>query len=149
MTAMASAGTAALRMEIPGVDEYRALRLAAGLSDKTEEAARIGLAASWSAVCVRDQGELIDREQGELIGMGRVVGDGGCFFLVVDIAVKPSWQGKGIGKRIMAALTDDLRARAPASSIVGLFADREAWRLYAQFGFTMSAPASQGMLLRL
>jgi len=26
----------------------------------------------------------------ELIGMGRVVGDGGCFFLVVDIAVTPT-----------------------------------------------------------
>jgi GNAT superfamily N-acetyltransferase len=137
----APCGAATLRMEIPGVDEYRALRTAAGLSDKTEEAARIGLAASWSAVCVR--------EQGELIGMGRVVGDGGCFFLVVDIAVSPSRQGQGIGKRIMSALVDDLRARAPASSIVGLFADREAWRLYAQFGFTMSAPASQGMLLPL
>ncbi|TBR39177.1 MULTISPECIES: GNAT family N-acetyltransferase [Dyella] len=130
-----------LRMEVPGIDEYRAMRLATGLSDKTVEAAGIGLAASWSAVCVRDQGQLI--------GMGRVVGDGGCFFLVVDIAVSPDWQGKGIGKRIMAALMDDLRARAPTSSIVGLFADREAWRLYAQFGFTLSAPASQGMMLRL
>lgn len=141
MTVTASSGVAELYMEIPGVDEYRALRLATGLSDKTEEAARIGLAASWSAVCVR--------EQGVLIGMGRVVGDGGCFFLVVDIAVAPARQGQGVGKRIMGALMDDLRARAPVSSIVGLFADREAWRLYAQFGFTMSAPASQGMLLRL
>lgn len=130
-----------LSMEVPGVDEYRALRLAARLSDKTEEAARIGLANTWSSVCLR--------QDGRLIGMGRVVGDGGCFFLVVDIAVTPSWQGQGQGKRIMAALVEDLRTRAPKSSIVGLFADREAWRLYAQFGFTLSAPDSQGMLLRL
>ncbi|MFD2882298.1 hypothetical protein ACFTAO_51075 [Paenibacillus rhizoplanae] len=31
--------------------------------------------------------------------MGRVIGDGGCFFQVTDIAVKPSFQGRGLGKK--------------------------------------------------
>jgi GNAT superfamily N-acetyltransferase len=130
-----------LRLEIPGVGEYRALRVAAGLSAMGERAATLGLPASWCAVCVRDGAELI--------GMGRIVGDGGCFFLVVDIAVTPAWQGKGLGKRIMAILVEQLHVRAPAGAMVGLFADGEAYRLYQQFGFRLVAPAAQGMLLRL
>ncbi|WP_373454357.1 hypothetical protein [Cereibacter changlensis] len=27
--------------------------------------------------------------------MGRLIGDGGCFFQIVDIAVDPSHQGQG------------------------------------------------------
>jgi GNAT superfamily N-acetyltransferase len=92
-------------------------------------------------VCVR-----ID---GQLVGMGRVVGDGGCFFLVVDIAVHPTLQKRGIGKRIMAALMEQLRERAPVGAMIGLFADGEAYRLYQQYGFRLVAPAAQGMLLRL
>ena len=132
---------ALLSLEIPGVEEYRTLRSAAGLSAMSETQASQGLPSSWCAVCVRDGGELI--------GMGRVVGDGGCFFLVVDIAVRPDRQQQGIGKRIMAALMEQLHSRAPAGAMIGLFADGEAYRLYQQYGFKLVAPAAQGMLLRL
>lgn len=130
-----------LALEIPGNDEYRGLRTAAGLSLMTAEGATTGLPASWSSVCVR--------HAGELIGMGRVVGDGGLFLFVVDIAVTPAWQGKGLGRRIMRALVDDIRARAPSRTMIGLFADGTAHELYAKFGFKRAAPDAHGMLLRL
>lgn len=130
-----------LSLEIPGADEYRALRVAAGLSAMSAEGAAIGLPASWSSVCVRD-GE-------ELIGMGRVVGDGGLFLWVVDIAVTPARQGEGWGRQIMQALMDEVHARAPARTMVGLIADGTAHRLYEKFGFRLVSPAAQGMLLRL
>jgi GNAT superfamily N-acetyltransferase len=130
-----------LSREIPGNHEYRALRTAAGLSMMTEEGAAIGLPASWCSVCVR--------HEGELIGMGRVVGDGGLFLFVVDIAVTPAWQGKGLGRRIMQALMDEVYARAPARTMVGLIAEGTAHELYAKFGFKRVAPEAQGMLLRL
>jgi ribosomal protein S18 acetylase RimI-like enzyme len=139
---MASAAEPALAYAIPGVEEYRALRVAAGLSPMNEDCAARGLPGSWCAVCLRDGG-------GHLVGMGRVVGDGGCFFQVVDIAVRPECQGQGLGRRIMAALMARLREAAPAGALVSLLADGEAHRLYARFGFRLSAPASQGMLLRL
>ncbi|AIF47719.1 GNAT family N-acetyltransferase [Dyella japonica] len=130
-----------LTRDIPGNDEYRALRTAAGLSLMTEEGAARGLPASWSSVCVR--------HDGELIGMGRIVGDGGLFLFVVDIAVTPAWQGKGLGRRIMQALMDDVHARAPLRAMVGLIADGTAHELYAKFGFKLVAPGAHGMLLRL
>jgi GNAT superfamily N-acetyltransferase len=130
-----------LSLAIPGADEYRALRSAAGLSAMTPEAAAVGLPASWCSVCVR--------HEGELIGMGRVVGDGGLFLFVVDIAVAPAWQRQGWGRRIMQALMDEVHARAPARAMIGLIADGTASRLYEQFGFKLVAPAAHGMLLRL
>ena len=111
----------------PGAAGYARLRVAAGLSRKSPDAATRGVAGTLHGVSIlRD---------GELVGMGRVVGDGGCFFFVVDIAVEPAHQGRGLGKRIMAALDAWLRANAPETAHVALFADGEARHLYARFGF--------------
>lgn len=133
--------TPELSLAIPDEDEYLALRSAAGLSAMTPEGARLGLPASWCSVCLR--------HAGELVGMGRMVGDGGLFLFVVDIAVAPAWQRQGLGRRIMQALMDEVHARAPARTMVGLIADGAAHRLYEKFGFKLVAPAAHGMLLRL
>lgn len=125
----------------PAVEDYVRLRREAGLSAKTPEAARLGLANTWFGVTVR--------HHGEAVGMGRVIGDGGCFFEVVDIAVLPAHQRRGLGKRVMGALMDHLRAHAPASAHVMLLADGPAHRLYEQFGFRATAPESIGMELKL
>ena len=131
-----------VKAQIPAVDDYIRIRLAAGLSRKTEEAATIGLKNSLFAVTVFCQGKPV--------GIGRVVGDGGCFFEIVDIAVLPEHQGKGLGKLIMDALMDDLREHAPKSAYVSLMADHGTPDFYAKFGFTKAkAPQAAGMYLRL
>lgn len=124
----------------PGVDDYRRIRVNSGLQDREREAAEIGLKNTWFGVSV-----VLD---GDVVGMGRIIGDGGCFLQVVDIAVLPEHQGKGLGKRIMKALTDNLEQKAPASAYVSLIADGEANRLYAQYGFKPTAPESIGMYRR-
>ena len=58
------------------------------------------------------------KADGQVVGMGRIIGDGGCFYTVVDIAVAPSYQGKGLGKRIMNALDAWLRTNAEPSAYV-------------------------------
>ena len=130
-----------LRAETPSPEDYLRLRVAAGLSAKDPDGAVTGLANSWHAVVVR--------RNGELVGMGRVVGDGGLFFLVVDIAVEPAHQGRGLGKAIMDALAERLREAAPSRAHVALIADGEAHRLYAQYGFTLTAPGGVGMQMRI
>ena len=121
----------------PGVDDYRRLRLAAGMTPKSEEAARRGLPNTLHGVSLlRD---------GEVVGMGRVIGDGGCFFIVADIAVAPELQGRGLGRRIMAALDAWLRENVPESAYVSLVADGAAKHLYAMFGFVDTAPQSINM----
>jgi len=77
--------------------------------------------------------------------MGRVIGDGGLFFQIVDIAVLPEHQGQGLGKAIVRMLVEHLRAAAPKGAYVSLIADGEAHRLYSQYGFELTAPRSVGM----
>ncbi len=125
----------------PSVDDYRRLRRVAGLSEKSQAAAEAGLPNTWYAVTIQ--------HAGRTIGMGRIIGDGGTAFQIVDIAVEPEHQGQGLGKRIMAALVDHLKANAPASAYVSLIADGDAKHLYAKFGFEPVMPASIGMALWL
>lgn len=127
--------------EIPSASEYAGLREAAGLSKRSTEAAERGLPQSLFAVCVRDGGRLI--------GMGRVIGDGGCNYEIVDMAVHPDYQWRGLGRRIMQALMDWLHANAPETAYVCLIADDHAPALYAQFGFEPVAPRSIGMAMKL
>jgi GNAT superfamily N-acetyltransferase len=127
----------ALVERFPGVDDYRRLRSVAGLSPKSAEAAALGLANTLYGVSLK-LGQ-------DTIGMGRIIGDGGCFFVVVDIAVQPEYQRRGLGKRIMGALDAWLRTHAPDSSNVSLFADGDARHLYAQYGFVEAGPVSVGM----
>ena len=121
----------------PDATTYRRLRAETGLSPKSHEAAERGLSNTLYGVSLV--------KAGEVIGMGRIVGDGGTVFVVVDIAVQRDHQGLGFGKRIMAALDAWLRANAPPSAYVMLVADGEARHLYAQFGFAETAPASISM----
>ncbi|MHA7581005.1 GNAT family N-acetyltransferase [Paenibacillus vandeheii] len=124
----------------PSAAEYLALRKSAGLSAMSQEGAEIGLPNSLFAVCLR--------EENEIVGMGRVIGDGGCFFQVVDIAVRPDQQGRGYGKLIMSEIMNYLREHVPARGLVSLLADVPADRLYGQFGFSYTSPKSEGMWWR-
>lgn len=124
----------------PTVADYRRLRTRSGLSDKAPQAAALGLAGSWYAVTVTAGAS------GGPVGMGRIVGDGGCHFQIVDVCVLPEHQGRGLGRRIMAELTAELERRAPATAYVSLIADGEAHHLYRTFGFVETAPASIGMV---
>ena len=121
----------------PDVDGYLRLRAAAGMHEKTREAAARALPNTLYGVQLQ--------RDGELVAMGRVIGDNGCFFTVVDIAVAPEWQGQGLGKRIMAALDAWLLRNVPPSAYVTLVADGDAKHLYSKFGFVESAPVAVNM----
>ncbi|RQO58443.1 N-acetyltransferase [Paucibacter sp. KBW04] len=126
-------------LQIPDAVTYQALRVQAGLSAKSDQAAALGLPNSLFAVQIL--------QADTPVGMGRVIGDGGCFFQVVDIAVLPAHQGQGLGKRIMAEITNYLREAVPPTGYVSLIADGQAKTLYAQYGFKETAPRSVGMAL--
>lgn len=130
-----------VRHEAPEVSDYLALRAIAGLSPMSPEGAAIGLPNSLFVVTLH-----IDER---FIGMGRVIGDGGCFMQVVDIAVHPDLQGQGLGRRIMEEITAFLQEQAPPLTYVSLIADGEADKLYRKFGFEYTMPKSQGMHLRI
>lgn len=124
----------------PSVHVYQALRNAAGLSHKSETAAQRGLANSLFSVQVL--------HNGSSVGMGRIIGDGGCFYQVVDIAVLPDYHRKGIGTMIMQEIDRFITEEVPETAYVSLIADGSAQKLYAKFGFQPTAPKSIGMALQ-
>ena len=132
-----------LIMTPPPLDDYLHLRAAAGLSPKTGQQAAAALSGAW-ATC-----HVVHKETGAVAGMGRLLGDGGWYFHVVDMAVLPEHQRRGLGDAILAALLDRIRAAAPPGAYVNLLADPPGRRLYERHGFTETAPHSVGMALRL
>ena len=90
------------REAVPTVEDYCQLRVLAGLSAKSKEAAARALPNTLYGVCAY-QGN-------ELVAMGRIVGDGGCHLQVCDIAVLPRLQGRGLGKEVMRRLDGWMRA---------------------------------------
>ncbi len=127
-----------IKHHIPDIDSYIRLRKNTGLSPRSRKAAELGLPNSLFAVTAYD-GE-------KVVGMGRVIGDGGCNYEVVDVAIEPKYQGKGLGRSVMEAIMTYLEDGAPKGSYISVIADVPA--LYEKFGFKLCSPDSEGMYIR-
>lgn len=120
---------------VPSAEDFCRLRKISGLSPRPLDAAKAGLPRSCYGVHIL--------WQGMPVGMGRIVGDGALNFDIVDIAVDPDHQGRGLGRQIMEALIAWLDANAFKGAYVTLVADVP--ELYAKFGFESVRPESEGM----
>jgi ribosomal protein S18 acetylase RimI-like enzyme len=132
-----------LVMAAPPLDDYLTLRREAGLSPRTREQAAAALPGGWAACHV------IHKATGQVVGMGRLIGDGGWYFHVIDMAVLPQHQRRGLGDAVLGALLAEVRTRAPVGAYVNLLADPPGVRLYERHGFQATAPGSVGMALWL
>lgn len=121
--------------KVPNPNEFCDIRVRANLSPKSLEAATIALPNSLYGVSIRDEGVLI--------GMGRVVGDGACNFEVVDVAIDPSYQGQGFGRKVMEYIDNYLSSVALDGSYVSMIADEPEF--YEKLGYKLVSPSCQGM----
>lgn len=121
--------------KVPSAEAFCHLRVAAGMSPRPLEGARAGLPHSGYGVHIL--------WQETPIAMGRIVGDGAINFDIVDVAVDPAHQGKGLGRLVMEKLIAWLDANAFDGAYVTLVADVP--ELYAKFGFESVRPESEGM----
>lgn len=123
---------------------YNALRESVGWTPHPADRAAPALARSLYTVTAR---------VGDTpIGMARLVGDG-LYMLLVDVAVAPAWQGRGVGQALVAQTLfwarRSLPAGARATVLLASAAGKEGF--YARFGFrSLPSPAcGHGMELRL
>lgn len=70
-------------------------------------------------------------------GMVRLIGDGGMSFYIKDFAVVPSYQGKGVGKCLMAALERYVKeCKSPEWAVsLELISSKGAVNFYKKYGF--------------
>ena len=121
----------------PTVEEYRRLREAVGWEHVEVQATETGLRNALFSICVI--------HKGEVIGCGRVVGDGGIYSYIQDIIVLPEFQGKGLGRRIMDAVMGYLSSHAHPNAFIGLMAAKGVSRFYERYGFSERPPGRPGM----
>ncbi|WP_332405987.1 GNAT family N-acetyltransferase [Vibrio metschnikovii] len=121
--------------KVPSPKEFCDMRVKAGLSPKSLKAATIALPNSLYGISIRNGDELI--------AMGRVVGDGACNFEVVDVAVDPSYQGRGFGRKVMEYIDSYLSSVSLDGSYVSMIADEPAF--YEKLGYKLVSPSSEGM----
>ena len=121
----------------PTAEEFVALRAVAGMKERKVISAEKGIPNSLFWITLR--------RRGKLIGMGRVVGDGGTVVQITDIAVDPEEQGKGYGSFIFDQIRDFIVAEIPDDAFVCLFAEREVAPFYQMRGFEFSQEKWPGM----
>tara|TARA_B100001564_G_C20540449_1_gene624090 strand:- start:197 stop:598 length:402 start_codon:yes stop_codon:yes gene_type:complete len=124
----------------PDPETFLRLRAAAGMRPRSVKGASMGLGQELFSVVLRLE------KSGEIVGMGRIVGDGGTIFVICDMMVIESFQKKGGGTMIMDAIMGYLLEEAPPNSYINLMADVDGF--YEKWGFEPSLPRSRGMVLR-
>lgn len=122
----------------PALEDYLHLRAASGLRPKNVAQGTGAITGSWTF-------RHVVSPDGDAVAMGRIIGDGGWYFLVADMATLPEHQGRGLGSAILDSLLADIRERAPQGAWVNLAAEPEGVRLYESRGFEDMAPRWTGM----
>jgi len=121
----------------PSLEDYQRLRKAVNWAEVGLEVAGVGLEnALYSVTLVHED---------EVIGCGRVVGDGGIYFYIQDIIVLPEHQKLGLGKLIMDAVMGYISSRAGSNSFLGLMAAEGVADFYTPYGFVERPSGRPGM----
>jgi GNAT superfamily N-acetyltransferase len=112
-------------------EELQALLRAVGwANEERPDRAAKALAGAWFGVVA------VEGESGCVVGSGMVLGDGATFAYLKDIIVRPEWQGRGIGTRIVDTLLAILRRSDPHGMLVTLFTGQHLAEFYERFGFS-------------
>lgn len=128
--------------ETPNSNEYIKLRKAVGLGSMDNSVADVALKNSLFSVIVRG-------EDSRLNAMGRIIGDGACYFQIVDIAVHPSYQEQGLEEMIIKELLAYLANKASKDADILVIADVAKIKMYQRLGFKLIYPEFYGMSIKM
>ncbi len=110
------------------LDDYRSLRESVGWQNFSKEQAFSALGNSvYDITVVNDD---------TTIAMGRLIGDG-LYYLIVDVVVRPEFQGKGIGSTIIDMLLEYVNSNLTEGSraSVQLISEKGKEDFYIKKGF--------------
>lgn len=116
-----------IKLESPSIEAFSLLRNKVGWDDIDVNLAQTSLNNSLFHVTIYNKSQLI--------GMGRVVGDGAMYFYIQDVIVDPDYQQGGIGSVVMEYIERYLSVSAKKGSTIGLLAAKEKEDFYAKYGY--------------
>ena len=122
-------------------ETYYTLRESVGWNNWSKEQAEKALENSYYSIVIF--------YNDNAIGMGRVVGDG-IYFTIVDIVVRPEYQGRKIGTTIMNSILEYIEKNMCEGSRVSvqLFAEFGKEQFYIKQGFKLVPHEYCGPALR-
>lgn len=112
---------------LPTPAQWMQLRASVGWASFPEEIAAKSLRNTPFCVCAF--------EDGKLIGMARVLGDGVFSFYIGNVMVTPDYQGEGVGRAIMREVMRYVEENAQPGAIASLLSIKGKEDFYTQFGF--------------
>ena len=115
--------------KLPTPEEYNQLRQSVGWGIYERDVILQALPSSLYCVCIV--------KDGEIIGMARIIGDGGIAFYIQDVIVKPDYQRQGIGTQLMDKIMEYIHIHANNNSVIGLMAAKGKEPFYTRYGFTV------------
>ena len=126
---------------IPDVDAYHDLRTSVGWSVFCREQSEKAL--NNSCYCV------IAKNGDQTIAMGRVVGDG-MYYTIVDVMVRPEYQGRKVGSEIIDRLVKLIKRDTPEGGRISiqLIAALGKEGFYVKQGFKILPNENAGPALR-
>lgn len=123
-------------------EDYCALRKSVGWCGFPREQTVAALSRTlWSVVAV---------DAGQPVAMGRLVGDG-LYDTIVDVVVRPEYQGRGIGREILRRILQRVAEHTPEGgrTSVQLIAEPGKESFYESLGFRRIPHAHCGSGMRL
>lgn len=125
---------------VPTRDEQRSVAASVGWGDHFD----------WDTIAaslVNSLHGVVAIDDGRVVGVGRLVGDGVRYFYVQDVMVLAEASEQGIASQMVERLLAWAREQAPAEAVVGLFASPEAIGVYRSLGFVAADQDPLGMTL--
>ena len=126
---------------IPDVDTYRDLRTSVGWAVFCREQSEKALKNSCCCVIAKDGDQTV--------AMGRAVGDG-MYYTIVDVIVRPRYQGRKIGSEIINRLVEQIKRDTPEGGRISiqLIAALGKEEFYVKQGFKVLPNENAGPALR-
>jgi GNAT superfamily N-acetyltransferase len=126
----------------PSTADYLRLRREARLHEKSDKQASAAIGGSWAFCHISEPG-------GEVVAMGRTIGDGGWYFLLADVVTAAAHRRHGHARRVVSWLLADIRARSPEGGYVALTSSVEGRLLFEGLGFRGLDPSQSSMQMVL
>lgn len=111
-----------------GYDDYASLRASVGWAPLSREQVQRALQADLYHVAAV--------ENDQVVGMGRLVGDG-LYHILADLVVRPAYQGRGIGRELVRWLVACVQEQTPPGgrASIQLIAEPGKEGFYESLGF--------------
>lgn len=125
-----------LAFEAPSVADFLQLRAAVGWTKINAKLVKQSLINSLFHVSAY--------HNQQLVGMGRIVGDGALHFYIQDVMVTPTHQRLGVGTTLMEHIETYIDKNAEQGATIGLMAAQGKENFYRRYGYLQRPTAVLG-----